>query len=142
MSQDFSIIIDHGTIAPVNGIDVVDGFNTIEKRFLLQLIFTLKFMCAKRYDSLMEIHSGTPTYDVSFSQEVQKHVSNIARKNGVIDQGKCKTLASKLTWIEREYHIQEYSDAAHKYLRCFVIQNNFHYCNFVVHTQNHIVPEA
>ena len=56
--------------------------------FLLQLMSTVKFLGAKWYNTRMEMYSGTPNSDVSLSQEFQKHLSNAARKHGVIYQGK------------------------------------------------------
>ena len=36
------------------------------------------------------------------------------RKNGVIDQGKYRKRASKRKWTDREYHVQDNADVAHK----------------------------
>lgn len=41
-------------------------------------------------------------------------MSNVARKHEGIDQGKYKKRASKQTWTEREYHVQEDDDFGHK----------------------------
>ena len=67
----------------------------------------------------MIMHTGTRTYDVSLSIEFQKHLSTAAYKHGVIDQGKYKKWASKRKWTEREYHVQENDDIAHKYVNIF-----------------------
>ena len=42
------------------------------------------------YDTKMVMHTKTSTYDVSLERKFQKHLSNEARKHGVIDKGKYK----------------------------------------------------
>ena len=42
------------------------------------------------YDTQMVMHTGNRTYDISLAREYQKHLSNAARKHGVIDQVKLK----------------------------------------------------
>ena len=42
------------------------------------------------YDTQMVMHTGNRTYDISLAREYQKHLSNAARKHGVIDQVKYK----------------------------------------------------
>ena len=78
----------------------------------------------------MVIHNLTCTYDASFSREFQKHLSNAACNNGVIDQGKYKKITIIRTWIEREYHIQEDADVAHKDVN--MLQNIVYTCLDVV----------
>ena len=53
-----------------------------------------------------------------------------------------KKQESKGKWTEREYHVQNDAYILHKYVICFVIQKNLQHCHFVVHTQNHMVPEG
>ena len=95
MSQAVCVIIDRGISEPVHGIEVVDGLNAIEKRFLLQLMSTVKLLGEKIYDTQIVMHTGTRTYGVSLSSEFQKHISTVAHKHGFIDQEKCKKRASK-----------------------------------------------
>ena len=90
LSQSFSVIIDSGIIVPGYGREVVDGLNAINKRFIFQLIATLKLPYAKSYDTHMVMHTGTRTSDVSLAREFQKHLSGAAHKYGVIDQVKYK----------------------------------------------------
>ena len=51
LSQAFSVIIDRGISAPVHGREVIDGLNSIDKRFLIQFISTVQLMGAKGYDT-------------------------------------------------------------------------------------------
>ena len=73
----------------------------------------------------MVMHSATSTTDVSLAQEFPKHLSNAARKNAVTDQVKCKNLASKQKWVEREYRVQEDADVLHKYDKMLCDTNQF-----------------
>ena len=84
LSQAFSIIIDRGISALGYGREVVDGLNAISKRFLLQLIPTLKLPGANSYVTQMVMHTRTHSYYVSFYIEFQKYLSNAASKHGVI----------------------------------------------------------
>ena len=45
---------------------------------------------SKGYEKQMEMHTNTQKEDISIARDFQKHLSNTARKNGVIDQGKYK----------------------------------------------------
>ena len=69
LSQSFSVIIDRGISAPGHVREVVDGLNAIDKRFLFQLISIVQLPGAQGYDTQMVMHTGTRTYDVSFSSE-------------------------------------------------------------------------
>ena len=57
--------MDRGISAPGHGREILDGLNTTDKSFLFQLISTVQFMGAKRYDTQMEMHSGTPNSNIS-----------------------------------------------------------------------------
>ena len=41
------------------------------------------------------------------------------RKHGVIDQGKYRKRASKIKRTDREYHVQDRADVAHKYVKMY-----------------------
>ena len=88
------------------------------------------------------MHTGTCTFDVILASEFQKHLSTDARKHGVIDKGKLKKRASKRNWTEKEYHVQNDADVAQKDVIFFVLQTSFHHLHFLVHIQNHMVPEG
>ena len=61
--------------------------------------------------------------DVSLAKEFQKHLSNDDRKHGVINQGKDRKRASKTEWTDREYHVQDNADVAHKYMNMYCDTN-------------------
>ena len=84
--------------APGHGRKLLYGLNSIYKSFMFQLISTVQLPGENIYDTQVVMHTGTHTYDVSFSREFQKHLSSEAHKHGVIGQGKYKKCASKLEW--------------------------------------------
>ena len=45
------------------------------------------------------------------------------RKHGIIDQGKYIKRASKSKWTDREYHVQDNADVAHKYVKMYCYTN-------------------
>ena len=75
MSQYYSIIIDWGISAPGHGKEVVDGLNDADKRYIYQLMSTVKLTGSIRFDSQMQIHTGNQIYDVNLVRN-----SNSTRK--------------------------------------------------------------
>ena len=69
---------------PGHGKDVVDGFNAIDKRYIYQLISTVKLTGSKTFDSHILMHSCEPKKDVSLAKEFQKHLSKDDHKHRVI----------------------------------------------------------
>ena len=61
--------------------------------------------------------------DVSLDKEFQKHLSKEHSKNGVIDQGKYSKIYTKIEWTDREYHVQDNADIAHKYVKIYCDTN-------------------
>ena len=59
MSQTYSIIIDRGISAPGHGKEVVDGLNAVDKRYIYQLMSRVQLPGPIRFDSQIEIHTGT-----------------------------------------------------------------------------------
>ena len=59
------------------------------------------------------------------AKEFQKHVSNDGSKHGFIDQGKYIKRASKIKCADREYHVQDNSDVAHKDVKMYCDTNQF-----------------
>ena len=59
MSQCYSIIIDRGISAPGHGKEVVDGLNTVDKRYIYQLMSTVQLPGSIRFDSQIQMHTGT-----------------------------------------------------------------------------------
>ena len=51
MSQCYSIIIDLGISAPGHDKEVVDGINTVDKRYIYQLMSTVQLPVSNRFDS-------------------------------------------------------------------------------------------
>ena len=60
------------------------------------------------------MHSCTQNNDVILVKQFQKHLSMKHCKHGVIDQGKYRKVANKRKWKDREYHVQDNTDVAHK----------------------------
>ena len=58
LSHSFYVIIYCGISAPGNGKQVVDGLNTIYKRFLIQLIPTVQMLGENNYYTQMVMHTG------------------------------------------------------------------------------------
>ena len=86
---------------------------------------TLQLTGANFYDTQMVMHTITRTSNASLACVFQKHLSNAARKHGVIDQEKYKKWASKRKWTEREYHVHNDDYIAHKYVKMFCNTNQF-----------------
>ena len=47
------------------------------------------------------------------------------RKHGVIDEGKYRKLAIEREQIDRDYHVQDNSDVAHKHVKIYFDTNQF-----------------
>ena len=61
------------------------------------------------------------------------------RKHGVIGQEKYSKRASKRKWAEREYHIQDIADVAHKYVKMYCDTNQLPSLPFFgTHTKPHV----
>ena len=69
MSQAFYVVIGCFISELGHYREVLDGLNTIDKRFIFQLISTVQLMVAKNYDTQIVMHTGTFTYDVSLAIE-------------------------------------------------------------------------
>ena len=88
MSQCYSIIIDRGISAPGHGREVVDGLNSVDKLYIYQLISTVKLPGSIRFDSQIQMDTGTKKEDVSLAREFQEHLTKKYHKYSVIYQGK------------------------------------------------------
>ena len=66
-----------------------------------------------------------PKKDVNLATEFQKNPSIDARKHGVIDQGKDRKISRKIKLTDREYHLQDSSDVAHKDVKIYCDTNQF-----------------
>ena len=67
---------------------MVDGINAIDKRYIYQLMPTVKLPGSNRFDSQMQMHTVTQKYDVSLAREFQQHMTNKHSKDDAIDKGK------------------------------------------------------
>ena len=85
------------------------------------------------------MHTVTYTSDVILAREFQNHLSNASRKNGVIDQG--KKVEVNESGLKGNFMFRRMLMLHTNMLRCFIIQTNLLHCNFVFHTQNHMVSE-
>ena len=119
MSQCYLIISDCGFSAPGHGKEVVDGLNAIGNRFIYKLISNVQLPGSKTFDSQILINSSTQNNDVSIAKEFEKTCLKSIRKHGVIDQGKYIKIASKRKWRDKEYHVQDNDDFAHKYVKIY-----------------------
>ena len=70
-SQCYSIIIDLDMSAPRPGEEIVDGLNTIEKRFIYQLISNVQLPGSKTFDSQILMYSFTENNYVSLALKFQ-----------------------------------------------------------------------
>ena len=66
-SQFFSIIIDRGISEPGYGKEVVGGINSIDKRYMYQLMSNVQLPGSKIFDSHILMHSCTHKNDVSLT---------------------------------------------------------------------------
>ena len=80
---------------------------------------------SNRFDSQIQIHTGNQNNDVSLDEEFQQHLTKEQCKNGVIDQVKYKKRFSEIKCIDRQYHVQDNFDVAHKYLIMYCNTNQF-----------------
>ena len=62
---------------------------------------------------------------ISLAKKLQGHLSKDNRKHVFFDQGKYRKRASKRKWTDREYHIQDNDDVAHKYVKIYCNTNQF-----------------
>ena len=95
LSQCFSIIIYRGISAPGHGKAVFGGLNSIDKRYIYKLMYTVQFSRSKTFDSQILMNYYTQKNDVSLAKKFQKHLSKEHCKHGVVDQVKYRERASK-----------------------------------------------
>ena len=117
--------MDHDGRKPVHCMAVVDCLNATYTSFLFELMSTVQLSDSKEYDTHILMHSTTSTADVSLVREFKKHLSNTACKYGAINEEKNKKQSSKLKFTERDYHVQDNDDVAHKYFKIFCDTTQF-----------------
>ena len=82
------------------------------------------------------MNSCTEKNDFSLYKQFQKHLSKEHRKHGVIDKGKYRKISSKRKFTDREYHVQDNADVAHKDLKMYFNKTNYQHYHFVFHIQS------
>ena len=92
---------------------------------MYQLMSTVNLPGSKIFGKHIMMHSCTQQKDFSLAKYFQKHLSNDDRKHGFVDQGKGIKRASKTNWKDREYHVQDNSDVAHKDVKTYCDTNPF-----------------
>ena len=103
MWQCYSVIIDRGISATGHGKQVVDVLNTIDKRYIYELMSNVQIPGSKMFDQKIIMYSCTKNIDVSLAKGFQKYLSKDNRKHGVIDHGKYRIRASKKIGRQRIY---------------------------------------
>ena len=86
-AQRHPIIFDQGISASGHRKEVVDGLNTIDKRYMYQLMSNVQLPGSKRLEKQILMHSCTHKKDIIMAKYFQKHLCNDDCKHGVIDQG-------------------------------------------------------
>ena len=94
---------------------------------------------SKTFDSQILMNYCTPKNDVSLIKQFQKNLSKEHRKHGVVDQEKYRKRASKIKWIDREYHAQDNADVSHKDVKMYCDTNQSPALQFGgPHPNNHV----
>ena len=68
MSHCYTIIINRDISAPGHGKEVVYVLNSVGKRYIYQLMSTVKLPGSIRLDSHIQMHTGTEKYHVSLAK--------------------------------------------------------------------------
>ena len=135
MSQCYSIIIDRGISATGHGKEVVDGLNATDKQYIYQLMSNAKLTGSKKFDSQILMRYCTQKNDVSLAKQFQRIcLRRIVNMESLI-RGK-RDLPSKRKWTDREYHVQDNADVAHKYVKIYCYTNQFPALPFCGSNQN------
>ena len=114
ISHCYSVMINRSIIAPGHGKEVVYGINTIDKHYIYQLMYNVQLPGSNIFYSHILMQYSTQNNDVSPAKELQKHLYKEHLKYGVIGQVKFRKKIIKRKCTDREYHVQDNSDVAHK----------------------------
>ena len=71
------------------------------------LMTTVQLPGAVAYDSQRGANNLTANTDISFSIEFKKHLSDPSWSHEFSNHGKDRKCASKRTWDDNEYHVQD-----------------------------------
>ena len=80
MSQTYSLIIDRVISAPGYGKEVVDLLNSVDKRYIYQLMSKVQLPGSIIFDSQIKMHTGTENKDVSLAREFKDHLEGKHRQ--------------------------------------------------------------
>ena len=64
-------------------------------------MYTVQLPVSNRFDSQIQIHTGTENKDVSLAQKFQHHLTKEHLKNGMFDQGKNNKRFTERKWKDR-----------------------------------------
>ena len=95
LAKAYYIIIDRGVGEIGKVREVVDGLNATDKQFFSMLKKTVQLIGAEAHETQMEMHTLTLNKDISLAREFQKHLFDISRKSGVMDQGEYRKRTRK-----------------------------------------------
>ena len=74
---------------------MVGGINSIEKRYIYQLISSVKLPGSRTFDSHILMDYNTQNDDVNLAKEFKKHQFMVHQKYGAIDQSKYRKMPVK-----------------------------------------------
>ena len=74
MSHFYSIIIYRGVSAPGHCKEVVDVLNDFDKCYIYQLMPTVHLTVSNRFNSQMQMHTGTQIDNVNLAKEFQHYL--------------------------------------------------------------------
>ena len=86
-------------------------------------MYNVKLPGSKYFDSHIPMHYCTQNNDVGLVEQFQKHLSMDYCKHGVIDQVIYSKRASKRKCTDRDYHVQDNSNVAHKDVKMYCDTN-------------------
>ena len=86
-------------------------------------MYNVQLTGSKIFDSQILMHSSTQNDDVSLAKYLQKHLSKEHQKNLVIDKVKHRKISSKRKWTDRDYHVKDTADVAHKEVKIYCNMN-------------------
>ena len=96
-----------GISAPGHGKEVVDGLNSVHKRYIYQFMSKVQLPGSIIFDSKIKKNTGTENKDISLAQKFNDNLESEYRQNGAIDQGKPRKRFMKRKWTEGKYHVQD-----------------------------------
>ena len=101
MSKNYSIIIDRGISAPGHEKEVVDGLNSVDTRYIYQLMSKIQLPGSVIFDSQIKMHTVTENKDVCLAKGFKDHLEGEHRQNGVIDQENPRKISMERKLTER-----------------------------------------